>query len=380
MHDLQNLTQENMFNHAVQLRNMDVGVSSMEQMAGQMVRYLYKNLTLPDGNSACALVRFFKTHPYQELPEDLQESAQGILKGREIHNATKCLTLVATAGDNSQWNSRKLSVGHKAIPLVDEDSVARIPMISQLISQFGVSVENVIKPDPEIILNLGKRTFNVFYIPEAMNSPYIPAQEEFVIPYQIKSVLGIGGMLLSGNIFTIILFSKIEIPFHVTHLFKWVAMYAKIATNSVEGDKNLFDKSPSPALSGSSNYQSTIANNTISTSNTKLQTSNTKLQTSRFQTINQSKVDISTIDFQNADLKGINLRNANLEGADLRGVNLKGANLEGTDLRGINLQGANLQGVNLQSVNFQGANLQGANLQGANLQGAIMPDGTIYQE
>lgn len=380
MHDLQNLTQENMFNHAVQLRNMDVGVNSMEEMAEQMVRYLYKNLTLPDGNSACALVRFFKTHPYQDLPQDLQESAQQILKGREIHNDTKCLTLLATAGDNSRWNSRKSSVGHKAIPLVDEDSVARIPMISQLIWQFGLSVENVIKPDPEIILNLGKRTFNVFYIPEAVNSPYIPAQEEFVIPYQIKSVLGIGGMLLSGNIFTIILFSKIEIPFHVTHLFKWVAMYAKIATNSVEGDKNLFDKSPSPALSSNSNGQSAIASNTISTSNTKLQTSNTKLQTSRFQTINQPKVDISTIDFQNADLKGIDLQNANLEGADLRGVNLKGANLEGTDLSGINLQGANLQGVNLRNVNLQGTNLQGANLQGANLQGAIMPDGTIYQE
>lgn len=329
MHDLQNLTQEKMFNHAVQLRNMDVGVSSMEEMAEHMVRYLYKSLVLPDGNPACALIRFFKTHPYGDLPQDLQEAAQKILQGRHIHDNTKCLTLLATAGENPQWDSRDLSVGHKAIPLIDEDSVARIPMISQLICQFGLSVENVIQPNPDIILNLGKKTFNVFYIPEAINSPYIPAQKDFVIPYQIKSVLGIGGMLLSGNIFTIILFSKVEIPFHLTHLFKWVAMYAKIATNSVEGDKNLFENSP-VVLKEVYSQQTDIAS--------------TNTQRPNFKIVSQQTTDLANTKLQNANLKGADLQNANLEGADLRGVNLQGANLEGADLKG-----------------------------------AIMPDGTIYQ-
>ena len=326
MHDLQNLTQEKMFNHAVQLRNMDVGVSSMEEMAEHMVRYLYKHLVLTDGSPACALVRFFKTHPYGDLPQNLQEAAQQILKGGKINNDTKCLTLLATAGENPQWNSRDLSVGHKTIPLIDEDSVARIPMISQLICQFGLSIENVIQPNPDIILNLGKRTFNVFHIPEAIDSPYIPAQEDFVIPYKVRSVLGIGGMLLSGNIFTIILFSKVEIPFHLTHLFKWMAMYAKIATNSVEGDKNLFENS-------------LVAFKEVSPRKTDISTK-TKVQKVNSEPISQQGTDVVSTDLQNANLKGANLQNANLEGADLRGVNLKGANLKG----------------------------------------AIMPDGTIYQE
>lgn len=329
MDDLQNLTQEKMFNHAVQLRNMDVGVSSMEEMAKHMVRYLYKSLVLPDGNPACALIRFFKTHPYNDLPPDLQKAAQQILQGRHICDDTKCLTLLATAGENPQWNSRDLSVGHKAIPLVDEDSVSRIPMISQLIWQFGLSIENVIQPNPDIILNLGKKTFNVFYIPQAIDSPYIPAQKNFVIPYQIKSVLGIGGMLLSGNIFTIILFSKVEIPFHLTHLFKWVAMYAKIATNSVEGDKNLFDNSPAALKEVYSQRVDTASQNQ---------------QIRNVQAVSEQTTDLVSTQLQNANLKGADLQNANLEGADLRGVNLQGANLEG-----------------------------------ANLKGAIMPDGTIYE-
>ena len=340
MHDLQNLTQENMFNHAVQLRNMDVGVSSMEEMAGHMVRYLYKNLVLPNGNPACALIRFFKTHPYGDLPQNLQESAQQVLEGRPIDYDTKCLSLLATAGENPQWNSRDLSVGHKAIPLIDKDSVARIPMISQLIWQFGLSIENVIKPNPDIVLNLGKRTFNVFYIPEAINSPYIPAQEDFVIPYQIKSVLGIGGMLLSGNIFTIILFSKVEIPFHLTHLFKWMAMYAKIATNSVEGDKNLFDNSPMPLKEVYPQRENAT---------------NTKVQNANSETVKHQRANLKDAKLQNADLQGAQLQNANLQGAQLQNANLQGA-----DLRGVNLQGVNLEG--------------------ANLKGAIMPDGTIYQE
>ncbi|WP_315791051.1 hypothetical protein [Fischerella sp. JS2] len=130
------------------------------------------------------------------------------------------------------------------ISLIDQDTVAKIPMISQLIWQFGLEIENVIKPEPEIIINLGKKNFNVFYIPEAIDSPYIPAQTQFVIPYQIKSVLGLGGMLPSGNIFVIILFSKVQIPIDLAYLFKWVAMYARVAATSVENKGIIFDETP----------------------------------------------------------------------------------------------------------------------------------------
>ena len=349
MHDLKNLTEENIFNHAVQLRNMDVGVRSMEEMAEHMVRYLYKHLVLPDGSPACALVRFFKTHPYGDLPEDLQKAAREILKEREAKPDTKCLTLLATAGENPQWNSRNFSVGHKAIPLIDEDFVGRIPMISQLILQLGLKVENVIQPNPEIILNLGKKTCNVFHVPEAVNSPYVPAQENFVVPYQVKSVVGIGGMLLSGNIFTIILFSKSEIPFHVAHLFKWVAMYAKIAANSVGDEGSPFDE--------------------VSGHLTKLypqmaQVASTKVQNGNLESFNNYKENLESANLQRANLEGANMQKANLEGA-----NMQKANLEGAYLHGANLEGADLRGVNLQ----------GANLEGANLKGAIMPDGQVYQ-
>lgn len=230
MYDLTNFTQKDLNDCAIALRNMDVGAESMEELANRMVRYLYEHLIdQRTGKPACALVRFFKTHPYRDLDEALQEAACAILGGRSVPPTTKCLTLLATVGDAPQWNSRYDSAGHQAIPLIDRDFIERAPMISQLIQQFGLDIDTILEPDPKLIVDLQRKTFNVFYVPEALGSAHIPAQQEFVIPYQIKSVLGFGGLLPDGNLFAIIMFAKIWFPYDTAELFKWVSAYARIA-------------------------------------------------------------------------------------------------------------------------------------------------------
>jgi hypothetical protein len=86
------------------------------------------------------------------------------------------------------------------------------------------------------------KAFNVFYVPEALGSPYIPAQKEFVIPYQVQSVLGFGGVLPSGELFAVILFSKVSIPLETADRFKWLSAYVRIAVESF-GKENVFTKS-----------------------------------------------------------------------------------------------------------------------------------------
>jgi len=87
----------------------------------------------------------------------------------------------------------------------------------------------VVKPNPALLLNLEQRTYNVFHVPEAVGSPYVPAQEDFVIPYRIRSVLGFGGMLPTADLFAIILFSKVPISRETADLFKTLALSAKVA-------------------------------------------------------------------------------------------------------------------------------------------------------
>ncbi len=107
-------------------------------------------------------------------------------------------------------------------------------MISQLLRQFDVDLKTFIAPQQHLLLDTQKRSFNVFYIHDALGSIYIPAQKDFVIPYQIRSILGLGGIFASGNIFAIILFSKVLIPSHTVELFKWLSAYAKLAAAPFE--------------------------------------------------------------------------------------------------------------------------------------------------
>jgi hypothetical protein len=202
----------------------------MEETANRIVRHLYDNLVdKKSGGKSCALVRFYKTHAYQDLDAELRGFAQGILGHAPESPSMKCLTLLATAGEKPEWNSRAASVGHKAIPLPSEKFVSQIPMISRLVNQFGLDVNAVIKPDPSLLVDLEEKACNTFHVPEAVGSPYIPAQKDFVIPHGIQSVVGFGGMLASGDLFAVILFAKVHIPRKTADLANSLALKVKEA-------------------------------------------------------------------------------------------------------------------------------------------------------
>jgi len=100
------------------LRQFGLGVESMEEASNRIVRYLYENFcTKPTGEKSCALVRLLKTHPYEDLEVELAEYARSMLDYYPPLPAMKCMTLLATVGEQTEWNSRHRSVGHKAIPL-----------------------------------------------------------------------------------------------------------------------------------------------------------------------------------------------------------------------------------------------------------------------
>ena len=237
MFDLANFQLDDMVRCGSELRTLGFEASHMEPVAQAIVRFLYDNLRDgPDGPRACALVRLYKTHAYADLEPSLRRFAQGGPDGAALPLTTKCLTLLATAGDEAHWNSRQLSAGHQVIPLISPKHVDEIPMVTQLIRQFGLEINSLIDPDPAIMLDVEQRTYNVFHVLDALGSPSIPAQAEFVIPYQIASVLGFGGVLLSGDLVAVILFSKIAIPAGTAELFKTIALNIKLALLPYDGD------------------------------------------------------------------------------------------------------------------------------------------------
>ncbi len=230
MYDLTRFTLADMVRCGRDLRRLGATSKAMEETAGIIVRYLYEHFGDRDsGRRACVLVRLFKTHPFAALSDDLREFAQALMPSAALPAETKCLTLLATAGEEPPWNSRRESRRHRAIPLLSEAVLNEIPMISQLLSQLGVKLSDLIVAKPEIIKDLEQRAFNVFHVPVAKNSPFIPAQQEFVVPYGVESVLGFGGILPDGSLFAVIVFARVPIPPSTAEMFRTIALNVKMA-------------------------------------------------------------------------------------------------------------------------------------------------------
>lgn len=229
MFDLANFSDADALSCGDALASLGAGASSMEEAADRIVNYLYDNLADARQTKSCALVRFYKTHPYGQLDPGLQGFAQQILGHPPESADMRCLTLLATRGERAEWNLRANSAGHKAIPLPSEDFVSRIPMISRLVSMLGLDVSAVIKPDPGLIADLEQRTYNAFHVPEAVGSPYIPAQKDFVLPFGVRSVLGFGGVLGTGDLYAVIVFAKVHVPREVADRAKSLAKKVKDA-------------------------------------------------------------------------------------------------------------------------------------------------------
>ncbi len=218
------LTLREMTELGSRLRKLGNGAGSMEEVAGRITHCLFEDLP----GSPSVLVRMFKTHNYGELPEELQAVAKRAAGGGRLEDSTKCLTLLATAGEKPEWNDRRGSEGHQVIPLLSAEMVASAPMISRLIDQMGLDVQSVLEPGAQLLVDRENKAYNVFHVNEAKGSPYVPGQE-FVACNGVKSVLGFGGVLPSGNLLAALLFTRVEIPRETAEMFRTLALSVKMA-------------------------------------------------------------------------------------------------------------------------------------------------------
>lgn len=199
----------------------------MEEAAQRVCRVLYDELITSEKSKACALVRCYKTHPYGTLEPELQSFAKAVLQAGPTGPTMRCLTLIGTAGDDASWNSRRASAGHQAIPLPSAEMIEKAPMIAQLIRQFGLELTDVVQPTTDLVRGLAGKTYGVFHVPEAKGSPYIPAQKDFVLKFGIRSVVGFGGSLPSGDLFAVILFARVPISSETADRFRNLALDVK---------------------------------------------------------------------------------------------------------------------------------------------------------
>jgi hypothetical protein len=165
----------------------------------------------------------FKTEEVANLPPDLQKQARQ--SAADVSDRSRFLTLLATEGDEPAWCDRRQSQAHQLIPLLSTEAVESAPMISALARELGVGVDAFVRGASEA--EAVRADFDVLHVEQAAGSPHVPGQD-FVREYAVRSVLGFGGLLPSGHVFAVVLFSRVHIPAETAWLFRTVALSVKL--------------------------------------------------------------------------------------------------------------------------------------------------------
>jgi two-component system, NtrC family, sensor kinase len=211
------------------VRNLGQEAETMEEVARAVVRLFHDTFRDQAGNPALALARLFVTRPLRKLSPRLQQIAREMMSpGKHLDPQTCCLTLLGSAGALPEWNDRLQSRGHQVIPLADDEMLEQAPMVSALVRTLGLHPDHVLSPEPALLIDLERRTYNVFHVAHARGSSVIPDQD-FIRAHGIRSVLGFGGVLPSGCFFACILFSRVSLSRPTAGLFRTLALNVKLA-------------------------------------------------------------------------------------------------------------------------------------------------------
>jgi hypothetical protein len=230
VYDISTFGLQQMIESGRHLRTAGEDACSMQDAAGRVADHLFECFrSSATGEPSFALVRCFKTHPLAQLPPSLQPIEGFPAPDPDASSATRCLALLASRGIHPDWNSPTTSRSHQAIPLASARIVEDAPMIARLVAQMGLKIEDLLHPEAGLLLDLETHRFNIFHVEQAVGCKYLPAQQSFIVPYKVRSVVGFGGPLPHGEIFAVVLFSRSTVSRETAALFRTLALSVKLA-------------------------------------------------------------------------------------------------------------------------------------------------------
>jgi hypothetical protein len=195
-----------------------------------------------------ALARVFGTVEYQQLPDSERRFAAAIASDFSLFPTTEVLTLFGTSGIETDWQDRRRSERHLAMPLLNWRSINDAPMLSKLLNDLHYTV-TVEQPTSRAVPTRAFANANALcYIADAGTSvdilgrSIIPAID-FVRSYNIRTVVGVGGSYIVARMFVaVVLFTSENIlKDTATHLLPLSNTF-KAATSDVVLRNALFDE------------------------------------------------------------------------------------------------------------------------------------------
>ncbi len=233
MHDLGEFSLRDMAECAARVRRLGQGAGSMEEAAGRIVSYLYDDLAdQRSGQRACALVRFYKTHPYGLLDAGRRSYASTRSAGAETPPDARYLALLATTGDEPAWQSVAGSQDHQAILLDGVELAESAPTVLCLMNQLGLESSVSLPSSSSVTVAVDPCPSDAAGASDAAGSAATLSQDPFLGRHGIRSILGFGGQLPAGDLFVVVLFARVPIEAAARDLFKALALAVKVSVTA----------------------------------------------------------------------------------------------------------------------------------------------------
>lgn len=185
------------------------GCATLEEAAQRYTSLLYTRF-----EDSVVLARLFATTRYRDLPETHRRYVDELASSAGVTDRVSpdmlTLSLLGTSGVEPDWNDRRRSRGHVAIPLVSSAFIGAIPMVARLLHELGLGFDWVDSGDAEAVLKTLGSINGVFHVADASTAVdvqgrrIIPARD-FVEKYGVRSVLGVGGAYIGTPTFIVVI-------------------------------------------------------------------------------------------------------------------------------------------------------------------------------
>lgn len=224
--DLTTLQSQHVATLGRRVRELGQSCRDERQLAERVISSLYDALVRPEGGRALVLARLFVTERFADLEPPLQRFAEKLAL-EPLGDDAPCLTLLASRGYEAEWNDPAASHGHRAVPLADSAAPGRLPMLAALWRQLGLDLEHFEMLAPR--LPSAPRVSGVVHVERAPDSPLLPQQRGFVVPYGVQSALGFGGVLPDGRVYVVALYSGVPVSEGVARSFELLGLHLELA-------------------------------------------------------------------------------------------------------------------------------------------------------
>jgi hypothetical protein len=199
------------------------------------------------------LARIFATVPLERLQPGDHAYATTMARGNpDLRPHTRVLSLLGTAGADPAWCDRRLSAGHRAIPLLNRTFVQNAPMIAKLLADLEVDLAGLDNGSPIATRRMLGGLNNMFFVPDAQapesDGRHVIAAQDFVKARGIRTVFGMGGSYVDGTLVIAIAFTTERIERRAVDRFPSLIGNFKMATGALAARGRLHEPEGNPAF------------------------------------------------------------------------------------------------------------------------------------